>query len=298
MRTCLTGILMAAGLLASPPAPAACNIPIAFAIGEVDRRFDLSRAEFERAIHAAIRVWEDAAGRDLFVQRAGADLRINLVYSERQRATEQIQALDERTGSLRERIRALDQRLQAARDRLEREAKGFQRRAEAFRADKRKFDRRVRQAKEQGASQAELEALRERQRELQQRARDLQAEQRHLEGLEARVNELKVRANSLVIEHNKRVRQRDRIARPGTEFRQGYYKRAGAGGEQITIRQFSTTARLRFALAHELGHALGLGHLDNPQAVMHYRSRDQGSARLALTETDRRALREACGSRR
>jgi predicted Zn-dependent protease len=48
-------------------------------------------------------------------------------------------------------------------------------------------------------------------------------------------------------------------------------------------------------LAHELGHTLGLGHVDNPTAVMHYLMGEQNIDDLTLTRDDIDALRTACG---
>jgi predicted Zn-dependent protease len=47
-------------------------------------------------------------------------------------------------------------------------------------------------------------------------------------------------------------------------------------------------------LAHELGHALGLDHVDNPKAVMHEILGDQDLDTLTLTSADVRALHTAC----
>jgi len=47
-------------------------------------------------------------------------------------------------------------------------------------------------------------------------------------------------------------------------------------------------------LIHELGHALGLNHLENPQAFMYYLMGEQGMENPSLTAEDLQALKEAC----
>ena len=47
-------------------------------------------------------------------------------------------------------------------------------------------------------------------------------------------------------------------------------------------------------LVHELGHALGLAHVDDPKAVMHEILSDQDLDTLTLTSADVRALHAAC----
>lgn len=294
-RGVIAGILLAGGL-AAPPLAGACAVPIHYAVGKVDPRFDLSRPAFEAAIRDAARLWEDAAGRELFVQRAGAGFRVNLVFSEHQRATERIQDLEADAGDLKGRIAAKQERLEVLRADFHQANRAYEKRLRAFEADRQALESRIRALNEAGGGSAsQRQALAADRDALQERARDLEAEREHVRELQARVNRLAVAANALVIEHNKRVSERNELADPGGEVRQGYYQRGGAGGQQITVRQFNGTDRLRFVLAHELGHALGIRHVGDRRAVMHYLNEDGGSGRPGLTEADREALFEACG---
>ncbi|HKJ71353.1 MAG TPA: matrixin family metalloprotease [Gammaproteobacteria bacterium] len=288
------GLLLAA---AAPAATAACNGPLAYAVGDVDPRFGISRAAFQRAVADAARLWEAAAGRDLFERRPDADFRINLEYSEHQRTTERARDLDRSAASLGKKVDRARRRLEALRDRLHRRLRQWRHRLRALQADRRALNERVRTLNEQGgASPRQAAELRDRRKELQRRASELQAGRDGMERLQGRVNELAVRANALVLRHNRQVRERDRLAGGGKKFHQGYYQRGGAAGRNITIRQFSNRDRLRFALAHELGHALGMGHVEAPRAVMHAVYGRGPHPRLSLTDADRRALEGVCGN--
>ncbi|KPV41875.1 hypothetical protein AN478_00275 [Thiohalorhabdus denitrificans] len=275
----------------------ACNVPIAYAVGEVDKRFDRSRAEFRAAVRDAARLWEEAAGRKLFEHRPGADFRINLAYGPLQEATERIQGLEKSADSLRVRIEERQDRLEAVKARFEGRARDFEAEVQELRRDRRAFEARLRKVREAGgAAPGEGKALEERRRELQERVAELQARQEDLKELQARLDRLAAETNALIERHNQQVREANERARPGREYRQGYYQRTGWGDEEITIRQYEGPRRLRFALAHELGHALGIGHVDEAGAVMHRVNEGGKSTPPSLTAADRAALREACGT--
>ena len=52
----------------------------------------------------------------------------------------------------------------------------------------------------------------------------------------------------------------------------------------------SNRQELLHALKHEFGHAVGIGHLNNPNAIMYYQTNTQ----LDLTRFDIEALKEVC----
>ena len=66
-----------------------------------------------------------------------------------------------------------------------------------------------------------------------------------------------------------------------------------AGSQRIDIYEYSNRTELVRVLAHELGHALGLGHVEDAEAIMY--KVNQGK-RLILTQDDIAELRAVCSS--
>ncbi len=72
-----------------------CSSPITYSIGNFDERFQIKKQEFVSEIGRAEKIWEDSAHKELFQYvEAGGILRINLIYDERQAATDELKKID------------------------------------------------------------------------------------------------------------------------------------------------------------------------------------------------------------
>lgn len=274
--------------------PAKVQGPLAYRLGDVDGRFSLSRAEAADAVRAAADLWSRAAGRELFRKTATGGIEVRFVYDYRQEAADRLKGISGNIGCTRGSYDALKAR-------FEREREAFRQQEAELQADAREYNRMVAalnadiDAANRGgmteeahrrltASQEELDGW---QAELDSRFREQQNEADNLNRLVVVINGIAASLNLEVIRYN---RTGSVLA---SEFSQGVYERKN-DRESITVYHFTSRGRLVRLLAHEFGHALGLGHGSDPGSLM-YRLNQSDS--LSLSREDLSALKAALKKR-
>lgn len=269
-----------------------CNTPIAYSIGEVDPRFGISKQEFKNDIEEAAKIWGQALNKKVFVYSNTGSLKINLVYDNRQNTTQQLNKLDSAIDS----DKASYDNLKLEYDQLmidyNKKNSEFKSRLNAYNSAKAAYEQQVAYWQNRGgAPQKEYNALEQQKDILNNEANALNQLNDQLKSQADSINDVANRLNQLAAKLNLNVGRYNGIgAEQGEEFEQGVYKTSGLS-ESIDIYQYDNKTKLIRVLAHELGHALGIEHLNNPLAIMYLVN--QGSS-LILTEDDINALKNVC----
>jgi Matrixin len=285
----LLGFLIAAALvLVLRPGP--CARPLAYRLDQFDDRFGISREELRDALRQAEEVWERALGRDLFMETSTARLAVNLIYDERQQRTQTANRLRGAMNDTRASHESVGRSYDEWRATYERRVRDFkdaqaeyQSRAEALNAQVQEWNARG------GApadARAALEAERSRLAEMRQR---LESDRAALQELAATVSGIAEKGNAIAQTHNQSVSTFNALYGAPRQFHKGEFD-----GRQIAVFEFHDRRDLVLLLAHELGHALGIRHVDDSAAIMHAVAGGQPIGSLALTEADLAALRKAC----
>jgi predicted Zn-dependent protease len=126
---------------------------------------------------------------------------------------------------------------------------------------------------------------------LNNEASSLNAQAEKLNQTNTELNQLLEYRNKAAENYNSLVQSYNSKYSSGLEFDQAEYRNIG-GEKEINVYEFKTREDLRFALAHELGHALGLDHVENSASVMYYMS--GGQNKFGLSEEDVAELKNVC----
>ncbi|TVQ67965.1 MAG: hypothetical protein EA363_11760 [Balneolaceae bacterium] len=281
--------------------PGSCTLEFSYAIGDIDPRFRISRNEVRQTVEQALDLWAGAVDRlDVRLHdgiRAGEEARntIHFEYDERQELSDRARRFQDQIASKGGFIDQMHREYERDQRELERRTDEHRRLSGRLNGEIERLNAWIESVNEGGGFRQEqlgayekrmdaIEALRQREREMRS----------DLERSVAAINRSADRINREVDFHDDMVRQFYREFGDGSRFNSALYRFDGTSGT-ITVHHFHNRRELKVILAHEIGHALGLGHVPDSRSIMYETIRDQLLGReIALSAEDIRAVRALC----
>lgn len=269
-------------------ANAICRAPVFYHVGSVDSRFGLSVEEVRNLLSSAESLWEDKTGKNLFTYEDNKGIPVNFIFDERQQEAneegvfrDKLEEKEHQSDTLKFEYKKLLDEYNALRARYDKESADYDKRL-------RQHNALVNSWNEKGGAPKDVyQTLQAEEAGLKKDAGELNTLAGAINDITGSLNQIGAKGNSVISDYNKSVSEYNKRFTEGHEFTQGDYERKGS----INVYQFDTKEELVIVLAHEFGHALSLGHVENDDSVMYKRmnrqSKEKGLSREDIVEFDR-----------
>ena len=285
-------IFLAPFLFARPGYANPCGSIVTYRIGQVDERFGVSRSEFSQLVKKAADTWSVPFSAPLFEETSNGKILIEMVYDHRQEATQNMAQLGADAGEnlksyavLKGQHDKLLKEYARKKEALERNAAEYNRRREAYLEENRAALHRGR------VSGETHQYLQEERAALSAMYAELPKRQKELAEIAAKAEQLVPQMTNFAGQHKTyKTAYNKEAGRLKGGFCIGAYYRYG--GKSIIIYQYADKDHLVQTLAHEFGHALGIRHLGDRNALMF--PYDTGKRVEKLAPADISALKDKC----
>lgn len=269
-----------------------CQTPISYRVGDIDDEFRIGSSSVRGLLTDAVSVWERNTDKDLFnYSTSSPELIVNFAYDQRQERTQTRNEINENLSSLAESHDSLTASIDQKRQAYESARQTYEQIRQRYERSLDEFNERVNRWNNENVVPSDVrESLAAERDRLNDVRTSLEEIQVRLEQLRTDINQLAARSNKIAETYNQTANTFAERFGGGRKFNQATYS-----DNNITVYQFNERSDLRLALTHELGHALGIRHVTNPQSVMYELMKNQPLANITLTAEDKQALTNVCG---
>jgi Zn-dependent metalloprotease len=241
----------------------------------------------------AVSLWEEGTGRDLFVPVASTsrpDVMVNFVFDDRHERTLAESSLSSTLEEKESSAESLQSQYEELAESYREKRTALETRVARYEADLDRHNETVESYNSEGGAPEDVYATLQREEaRLSREAESIEKATADLNTLADQVNALGERGSQLIRQYNSGVATYNDRFGDADEFTQGDYQDG-----VINIYTFISKGELVNILAHELGHALDIEHVEGSDSVMYYLMEDQPTP-PALSAADQTGFLAVCG---
>jgi predicted Zn-dependent protease len=246
-----------------------CEKPIEYSIGSFDEEFGISKDLLLMALKEAENFWEEPSGRDLFNYSSTGKLKVNLVYDYRQESTNDLSNIDQSLEQGNIQYNQAKNEYQNYLNEHDKKTAELNNLVSLYNQKNQTYEEEVKKWNKNPGTSSRYEELVAQKQEIEKISVQIKAKENEVNRTIPKINESVEKLNNLAKQLNLNVEEYNTLSETiEGEFEQGNYK-TSARIKEINIYQFDDYRKLVLVLAHELGHAIGIGHIDDPNDIMY-----------------------------
>jgi len=242
-----------------------CDNTVYYKIGDVDPKFNISKKQITENARQAADIWHKIMGREIFMYDSTGDLVINMVYDDRQKSLDEVSSQQEGIDGKKEEHSSSIEEFEIKKVEVENKLN--------------ELNNEIKKWNEKGGAPRGVYD------ELMNKQKSLQQEIDRLNNFAQRLNKTTDQINTNISDLNQSVNNFNKLLKVKPE--EGIYY---GGSNRIDIFIYNDEKGLIFTLAHEMGHALGLDHVEAENSIMNPTS----SLQTEISEDDINAIQAFC----